>query len=98
MRASLLWPSAALLTFLAADVAIVSTLGAICGRDPLPPNNSSQYCDADGVGVVFFLSHVWPTLPYVFGESSLDLWIASLLRALAFVALLAVGVCQPARQ
>ena len=73
------------------DLAIPSTLGAVCG----PCSNDSavpEGCPADlsqwtFYGFVTFLSTVWPHMTYRFGESSLDLWAAAVARWLLYAIL-----------
>ena len=81
---------ATLVVSLAIDVTVPSTLGAICG--PHCPDGTSS-------GLLQFVSEVWPRMRYVYGESSLDLWVAALSRWLAFALLAALRLCRrPSRQ
>ena len=73
-RAAFLW----LLAALAIDVAVPSTVGVVCG--PHCPDHARS-------GLVYFLQTVWWRMPYFFGESSLDLWAAAVLRFVVFALL-----------
>lgn len=71
---------------LLADLVFPSTIGAMCG--PHCPSNFSNTT----FGFVAFLTapaSPWVHMPYVFGESSLDLWAAATLRC-ALVIVIAI--------
>ena len=66
-----------LIVTLLVDFTLPSTVGAVCG--PHCPTGFSN----STVGFVAFLigpASPWLHMPYVFGESSLDLWAAAVFR------------------
>jgi hypothetical protein len=68
-----------LLASLCVDVALPSTIGAMCDARHCPPHGE--------FGIVSMLHKVWPHQRYVFGESSIDLWAAAAARLLSYALL-----------
>ena len=66
------------------DLVVPATVGSICSHE--------ADC-ARGFGLFHFIAHVWPKGPYYFGASSLDLMVASVIRAIAWLTLVACRAC-----
>ena len=89
MPMRVLYLGGSLATCLLIDVIVPATVGTVCASGAACANVSHTPRDSSG-GLTSYALHVWPSIPYYFGASSLDLFGAASLRLLGFALLTAL--------